>query len=108
MNNKSRGAVDVNVGIIEVLEEEVITNVPTTKPPLKIGKARPQKQVPSAKNVSLCSHRQELILEDIPDFEFKCHKCGKGFRHKGDLSEHMTCHTRRFCDCAFPCTPIMD
>ena len=105
-NNKSRDAVDVNVDIIEVLEEEIISEVPETKPPLKIGKARPKKQVPSVKNVSVCSHRQELILEDIPEFEFKCYKCGKGFRHKGDLSKHMTCHIRRFCDCAFPCTPI--
>ena len=108
VNNKSREAVEVNVDIIEVLEEEIITMVPTTKPPLQISKARPIKHVLSAKKVSICSHRQEIILEDIPEFEFKCHKCGKGFRHKGDLSEHMTCHTRRFCDCAFPCTPIIE
>ena len=34
---------DVNVDIIEVLEEEIITEVPETKSPLKIGKARPKK-----------------------------------------------------------------
>ena len=34
VNNKSRDAVDVNVDIIEVLEEEIITEVPDTKPPL--------------------------------------------------------------------------
>ena len=77
VNNKSRDAVDVNVDIIEVLEEEIITEVPETKPPLKIGKARPKKQAPSVKNVSICSHRQDLIIEDIPEFEFKCKKCGK-------------------------------
>ena len=43
VNNKSRDAVDVNVDIIEVLEEEIITEVPETKPPLKICKARPNK-----------------------------------------------------------------
>ena len=93
-----------------MLEEEITPYVvnPATEPPLKIGKARPTKQIPSIKKVSLCSHRQELILEDIPEFEFKCHKCGKGFRHKGNLSEHMTCHTKRFCDCAFPITGLKE
>ena len=43
VNNKSRDAVDVNVDIIELLEEEIITEVPETKPPLKICKARPNK-----------------------------------------------------------------
>ena len=77
VNNKSREAVEVNVDIIQVLEEEIITEVPKKKPPPKIGKARPTKQIPSIKKVSLCSHRQELILEDIPEFEFKCHKLWK-------------------------------
>ena len=90
---------------MEVLEEEITPKVvnPATEPPLKIGKARPTKQIPSEKNVSICSHRQDLTLEDIPDFEFKCQKCGKGFRHEVDLSYHMTCHNKRFCDCTNPC-----
>ena len=61
---------------------------------------------PSAKTVSICSHRQELILEDIPEFEHICEKCGKGFREEANLVEHMSCHTKRFCECTYPCIPI--
>ena len=106
-NNKSREAVEVVTDTIEVIEEDVINLVtkPPTKTAPKIGKARPTPQIPSPKNVSICAHRDELVIEDIPDFEFKCNKCGKGFRHKENLNEHMICHSKT-CGCVYPCVPI--
>ena len=65
MSNKSRNALDVNVDIMEVLWEEIIPQVinPATKPPLKIDKARSNKEVPFTKKVSLCSQRQQSFLK---------------------------------------------
>ena len=28
------------------------------------------------------------------------------FREKANLLEHMTCHTKRYCDCTYPCVAI--
>ena len=88
--------------MIELLEEGIITPKPVRKTTPKIGKARENKQIPS---VSVCAHRQELVEEYIPEFEHKCHKCGKGFRHENNLLRHMTCHSKRVCECAYPCIP---
>ena len=70
--------------------------------------ARPgrKKHTPTSETVSVCSHRQEVVIEDVPYFEYACHKCGKGFKHKNYLLEHMSCHSKRFCVCAYPCPPF--
>ena len=100
-NDKSRGAVEAIAEVIEIIEEEIISSVPKPliKTMPKIGNARLNKQVPTSGKISICSHRQELVLEDIPEFELNCHKCGKGFRHEANLLEHMKCPANRFCDC---------
>ena len=54
------------------------------------------------------------LVSVIEKFEFKCIRCGKGFRHKENLSNHMTCHTRTAnlalndCRCVYPCIPVQD
>ena len=99
---------DPVINVITVLEEKEIQSNqrPQNKPPHKIGKNRQNPQAPSKQTVSICSHRQEITIEDIPEFEYLCDKCGKGFREKANLVEHMTCHTWRFCECTYPCIPI--
>ena len=95
------------INVINVIEVEEIrgNQIPTNKAPLKIGKKRQKSRALSEKTVSICSHRQEVILKDIPDFEHTCKKCGKGFRVKASLDDHMTCHSKRICECTFPCSP---
>ena len=85
-NDVSRKALEPVIDVIEVLEEEVVIKTPkmVTLTAPKIGKARLQPQIPSSQTFSSCAHRQELVIEDIPEFEFNCEKCGKGFSHKAN------------------------
>ena len=105
---KQPEALDPIIHIIEVTEVEEIplNHRPVNQPHLMIGKNRQKTKHASEKNVSICSHRQEIVVEDIPEFEHICKKCGKGFREKANLVRHMSCHTQRFCECKFPCVPI--
>ena len=99
-SEKRHEVLDPVINLIKVVEvEEIQPNQgPPNEPTQKIGKNRQNPKYPSEKTTSICSHRQNLILEDIPEFGHTCNKCGKGFREKANLLEHMTCHTKRFCE----------
>ena len=82
-----------NVDIIKVMEVGEIKELtrPEIKPLPNIGKKRIQPQVPSVETMAMCSHA-EVIIPEIPIYQFSCEQCGKGFTHKNNLLMHKNNH----------------
>ena len=85
-----------NVEVIEVKEATEDANKPKVTNESTIDKKRPYKYqfklAPSEQTISMCSHRDEIYLEDIPEFPYICETCQKGFTHKGNLQKHKNDH----------------
>ena len=48
----------------------------------RIGRAKPNPIRPSENTVAICKHQEEIVVEDMPQYQFVCERCGKGFTHK--------------------------
>ena len=57
-----------------------------------IGKSRVNPVKPSDNSVSICSHRDVIIIEEMPRYQFVCDRCGKGFTHNENLLRHKMEH----------------
>ena len=52
--------------------------------------------IPSTDSVSICQHREEMdeitMVEEMPQYQFGCDRCGKGFTHENNLLQHKEEH----------------
>ena len=59
-----------------------------------IGKSRAKPRNPSNNSISSCKHRdmEEIVVEQMPQYQYRCDQCGKGFTHKNKLLQHKEEH----------------
>ena len=74
-------------------EEDNTKSTKEVEQPLPcIGNAKPNPISLAEKTVSICKHRDEIVVEEMPQYQFVCERCGKGFTHKNNLLRHKEEH----------------